>query len=33
MRVGDIVGWLACGGVLLGVVAAWRARDRVVGPD
>jgi apolipoprotein N-acyltransferase len=33
MRVGDIVGWLACGGVLLGVVAARRARDRVVGPD
>ena len=32
MRVGDIVGWLACGGVLLGVVAARRARDRVVGP-
>ena len=33
MRVGDIVGWLACGGVLLGLVAARRARDRVVGPD
>jgi apolipoprotein N-acyltransferase len=32
MRV-DIVGWLACGGVLLGVVAARLARNQVVGPD
>src|SRR5262245_18228888 len=29
MRFGDIVGWLACAGVLVGIVAAWRARPRV----
>ena len=33
MRFGDIVGWLACGSALVGIVVGLHARNRVVGPD